>query len=64
MYDNGLRFESDVHLSKVSAPIMILHAEDDIVIPIDLGEKVILLLFVNYLFIFFIIFVVEKNTGK
>ncbi|XP_073987588.1 lysophosphatidylserine lipase ABHD12 isoform X2 [Rhodnius prolixus] len=39
MYDNGLRFESDVHLSKVSAPIMILHAEDDIVIPIDLGEK-------------------------
>lgn len=39
MYENGLRFETDAHLSKVQAPIMILHAEDDIVVPIDLGMK-------------------------
>ncbi|XP_014249652.1 monoacylglycerol lipase ABHD12 isoform X2 [Cimex lectularius] len=39
MYNNGLQFESDKHLLKVSTPILILHAEDDIVIPVALGEK-------------------------
>lgn len=39
MYENGLKFQSDRHLVKVKAPILILHAEDDIVIPIKLGLK-------------------------
>ncbi|KAK9510126.1 hypothetical protein O3M35_004974 [Rhynocoris fuscipes] len=39
VYENGFRFESDMHLSKVKSPIMILHAEDDIVVPLVLGEK-------------------------
>lgn len=36
---NGLRFESDKHIANVTCPIVILHAEDDNVIPIYLGEK-------------------------
>lgn len=40
MYENGLKFESDKHLARVKAPILILHAEDDMVIPITLGRKV------------------------
>lgn len=40
MYQNGLKFQSDRHLVKVKAPILILHAEDDLVIPIKLGLKV------------------------
>ncbi|XP_014281241.1 lysophosphatidylserine lipase ABHD12 isoform X2 [Halyomorpha halys] len=39
MYENGLKFQSDRHLVKVKAPILILHAEDDLVIPIQLGLK-------------------------
>ncbi|XP_026670050.1 monoacylglycerol lipase ABHD12 [Ceratina calcarata] len=38
-YDNYLRFESDKHIEKIQCPIMILHAEDDNVIPFALGEK-------------------------
>lgn len=38
-YHNNLRFESDKHIQDVSCPIMILHAEDDNVIPFFLGEK-------------------------
>ncbi|XP_011299953.1 monoacylglycerol lipase ABHD12 isoform X2 [Fopius arisanus] len=38
-YGNGLRFESDKHIGDIKCPVMILHAEDDIVIPISLGEK-------------------------
>ncbi|XP_039278778.1 uncharacterized protein LOC111051735 [Nilaparvata lugens] len=36
-YDNGLRFQSDVYLLNVTAPIMILHAEDDNVVPVHQG---------------------------
>lgn len=38
-YKNNLRFESDKHITKIECPIMILHAEDDGVIPISLAEK-------------------------
>ncbi|KAG6797129.1 monoacylglycerol lipase ABHD12 isoform X1 [Apis mellifera caucasica] len=38
-YDNFLRFESDKHVEKIQCPIMILHAEDDNIIPFALGEK-------------------------
>uniref|UniRef100_A0A1I8NV95 Serine aminopeptidase S33 domain-containing protein n=2 Tax=Stomoxys calcitrans TaxID=35570 RepID=A0A1I8NV95_STOCA len=39
MYTNSLRFESDQHISKFQQPIMILHAEDDYVVPFQLGYK-------------------------
>lgn len=39
-YKNNLRFESDEHITKIYCPIMILHAEDDGVIPVFLAEKV------------------------
>ncbi|XP_076668618.1 lysophosphatidylserine lipase ABHD12 isoform X1 [Andrena cerasifolii] len=38
-YKNHLRFETDKHIKKVQCPVMILHAEDDNIIPISLGEK-------------------------
>lgn len=38
-YKNDLRFESDKHIGKIQCPIMILHAEDDSVVPFHLGEK-------------------------
>lgn len=38
-YKNNLRFETDKHIAKIECPIMILHAEDDGVIPIFLAEK-------------------------
>lgn len=40
MYENQLRFESDKHISTFPQPIMILHAEDDMVVPYKLGHKV------------------------
>ncbi|XP_073848341.1 lysophosphatidylserine lipase ABHD12 isoform X3 [Musca autumnalis] len=39
MYLNSLRFESDQHISEFRQPIMILHAEDDYVVPFQLGYK-------------------------
>ncbi|XP_033220042.1 lysophosphatidylserine lipase ABHD12 isoform X2 [Belonocnema kinseyi] len=38
-YDNHLRFESDKHITKLQCPVMILHAEDDNVVPFSLGVK-------------------------
>ncbi|XP_076279866.1 lysophosphatidylserine lipase ABHD12 isoform X2 [Lasioglossum baleicum] len=38
-YENHLRFESDKHIKNVQCSVMILHAEDDNVIPFFLGEK-------------------------
>ncbi|XP_024942158.1 monoacylglycerol lipase ABHD12 isoform X2 [Cephus cinctus] len=38
-YNNNLRFESDKHITKIKCPVMILHAEDDGVVPFSLGEK-------------------------
>ncbi|XP_014219697.1 monoacylglycerol lipase ABHD12 isoform X2 [Copidosoma floridanum] len=39
LYENGLRFESDQHIGHILCPVMILHAEDDNVVPYSLGEK-------------------------
>lgn len=39
MYSNSLRFESDQHISEFRQPIMILHAEDDYVVPFQLGYQ-------------------------
>uniref|UniRef100_U5ETP8 Putative monoacylglycerol lipase abhd12 n=1 Tax=Corethrella appendiculata TaxID=1370023 RepID=U5ETP8_9DIPT len=39
MYENNLRFESDKHIAEFRQPILILHAEDDRVIPFKLGYK-------------------------
>lgn len=39
IYDNGFRFESDQHISEFRAPLLIMHAEDDRVIPLQLGYK-------------------------
>lgn len=40
MYQNELRFESDKHIAEFRQPVMILHAEDDLVVPFKLGYKV------------------------
>lgn len=39
MYANQLRFESDNHISEFRQPVLILHAEDDAVVPFKLGYK-------------------------
>uniref|UniRef100_A0A2M4AFT3 Putative monoacylglycerol lipase abhd12 n=1 Tax=Anopheles triannulatus TaxID=58253 RepID=A0A2M4AFT3_9DIPT len=39
MYNNMLRFESDQHIAEFRQPVLILHAEDDLVVPFDLGYK-------------------------
>lgn len=40
MYANHLRFESDKNIAKFRQPVMILHAQDDLVVPFKLGYKV------------------------
>ncbi|XP_068238665.1 lysophosphatidylserine lipase ABHD12-like isoform X2 [Palaemon carinicauda] len=37
--DIDVQFKSDVHITRITAPIIILHAQDDRVIPFDLGKK-------------------------
>lgn len=44
---NNLAFKSDVHIAHIDVPILILHAQDDSVIPIALARKVAIL-FVCY----------------
>lgn len=39
MYTNKLRFESDKHIYEFRQPVMIVHAEDDVVVPFHLGYK-------------------------
>ncbi|XP_034654231.1 lysophosphatidylserine lipase ABHD12 isoform X1 [Drosophila subobscura] len=39
MYSNRLRFESDIHVHEFPQPIMIIHAEDDVVVPFHLGYQ-------------------------
>ncbi|XP_056637294.1 lysophosphatidylserine lipase ABHD12-like isoform X1 [Diorhabda sublineata] len=39
MYKNGFTFESDKYICNVDAPILILHAQDDHVVPIKLGKR-------------------------
>ncbi|XP_075213567.1 lysophosphatidylserine lipase ABHD12 isoform X2 [Lycorma delicatula] len=38
-YNNNFRFSSDIYLMNVTAPLLILHAEDDKVVPHHLGKK-------------------------
>lgn len=40
MYSNHLRFQSDQHIGEFREPVMIMHAEDDMVIPFELGYRV------------------------
>lgn len=40
LHSSHLRFESDQHISEFRQPVLIMHAEDDLVIPFDLGYKV------------------------
>ncbi|XP_069697609.1 lysophosphatidylserine lipase ABHD12 isoform X1 [Periplaneta americana] len=37
--ENKLLFETDKHLGVIKAPVLILHAEDDMVIPFRLGKR-------------------------
>lgn len=39
MYNNHLRFESDRHIGTFHQPVMIVHAEDDLVVPFQLGYQ-------------------------
>lgn len=41
--ENNIIFDTETNLMNTKMPILILHARDDIVIPYELGEKVILL---------------------
>lgn len=36
----GNEFKSDVHIAHISCSILILHAQDDNVVPVELGRKV------------------------
>ena len=38
--ENQLLFETDKHLGIIKSPVMILHAEDDMVVPYQLGRRV------------------------
>lgn len=40
MQENGFIFKTDQHICNVDAPIMILHAEEDRVVPYKLGRIV------------------------
>lgn len=40
MQDNNFTFKSDTFILQVNTPILILHAEDDRVVPFKLGYKV------------------------
>lgn len=40
MQANDFKFQTDVHINNVDCPIMIIHAEDDGVVPFKLGQKV------------------------
>lgn len=40
MYSNHLRFQSDQHIGEFREPVLIMHAEDDLVIPFELGYRV------------------------
>lgn len=52
LWVNHIRFQSDKHIEKIikKCPVMILHAEDDNVVPFSLGEKVNFYLSKNYIY--------------
>lgn len=47
---SGIDFRSDDHIANINAPILIMHAEDDLVVPYALGRKVSMMFF----FVFFL----------
>lgn len=49
---SGFLFQSDEHINYISSPIVILHSEDDMVVPFKLGLQVTLL-FTLHFFMFF-----------
>ncbi|KAI6242061.1 2-arachidonoylglycerol hydrolase ABHD12 [Aphelenchoides fujianensis] len=38
---SGLRFASDEHVAKISCPMLVFHAQDDHIIPVKLGRKLV-----------------------
>lgn len=54
MQENNLKFESDRHILNIDCPILILHAEDDRVVPYKLGRKV------RLLYIFLLVSLISK----
>lgn len=48
LVDSGIDFRSDDHIANIEAPVLILHAEDDLVVPFALGRKVSLIFNHNY----------------
>lgn len=38
--DSGNEFKSDSHIMYITCPVLILHAQDDVVVPVELGRKV------------------------
>lgn len=51
MNQNNLEFNVTAAITKVDCPIMMMHAEDDDVIPYHLGRKVIFKLNIKFEFI-------------
>lgn len=45
LIQNNISFKSDEYLQRSKVPLLILHAENDWVVPMQLGEKVTLLLY-------------------
>uniref|UniRef100_A0A915D5U2 Monoacylglycerol lipase ABHD12 n=1 Tax=Ditylenchus dipsaci TaxID=166011 RepID=A0A915D5U2_9BILA len=41
LVSSGLVMSSDKHLQRVTCPILVLHAEDDHIIPVDLAKKLV-----------------------
>lgn len=39
LQDIGAEFQSDKHIVHITSPVIILHAQDDYVVPIELGQK-------------------------
>lgn len=39
---NGFIFNTSKHIMNVDSPVMLLHAEDDSIVPYSLGEKVLM----------------------
>lgn len=58
--ENNIFFDSEKNLMNTKMPILILHAQDDIVIPYTLGEKVNALM--NGIYYYFNTYVISIYT--
>lgn len=66
MRQNNFLFESDIHVGEFKAPLIILHAEDDLIVPFSLGHKVekkIKTIFCKNIDNHFSLVVVSKSRG-